>query len=257
MSHKRKPVIAGNWKMHTTLESARALAQGVRDRVGASPEVEVVVCPPFTALSAVGEVLAGSPVRLGAQTMNAHAKGAYTGEIAPDMLTDLGVTYVILGHSERRQLFGETDEAVNAKVHAAIANGLLPIVCVGETLEEREAALTDNVVIVQTQRAVANVAPERLASLVFAYEPVWAIGTGKTCEAAEANRVCALIRDTLARASSYETAQQVRVLYGGSVKPETIRGQMNESDIDGALVGGASLDAASFAAIVDFDRATT
>ncbi|HEY9723416.1 MAG TPA: triose-phosphate isomerase [Oscillatoriaceae cyanobacterium] len=256
MSTKRKPVIAGNWKMHTTLGTASALAEGVRDRIGA-PDVEVVICPPFTALSTVGQVVANSPVRLGAQNMNAHAKGAFTGEIAPDMLTDLGVTYVILGHSERRQLFGETDELVNAKVHAAIANGLVPIICVGETLEEREAAITDTVVIGQTQRALIGVAPERFAALIFAYEPVWAIGTGKTCDASEANRVCALIRDTLAKLSSYEAAEQARVLYGGSVKPETIRAQMAESDIDGALVGGASLEAASFAAIVAFDRTAT
>ncbi len=249
----RRPVIAGNWKMHKTVAEARDLAKGLVDKLGsASGGPEVVLCPPFTALAAVGEVIKGSGLKLGAQNMNWHAKGAFTGEIAPSMLVDLGVTHVILGHSERRQLFGETDENVNRKVEAAIAVGLVPIVCVGETLEEREAALTDNVVIVQVQRALQGIPAAEVAKMVFAYEPVWAIGTGKTCDSPEANRVCGLVRDTIGRMTDDATAQAVRVQYGGSVKPDTIAEQMAQSDIDGALVGGASLEADSFAAIANF-----
>jgi triosephosphate isomerase len=203
-------------------------------------------------LSVVSAAIAGSPVKLGAQNMNWHAKGAFTGEIAPSMLTDVGCTYVILGHSERRALFGETDEMVNRKVKAALENGLVPIICVGETLEEREAGLTDTVVIGQTQRALEGLDTGAFAGLVFAYEPVWAIGTGKTCDSPEANRVCGQIRQTVAKLADAAAADAVRVLYGGSVKPDTITEQMSQSDIDGALVGGASLEVDSFAAIVNF-----
>ena len=252
MSHSRRPVIAGNWKMHKTLDESRALAQALKAKVGTDPLPEVVVCPPFTALAAVTGELVGSPIKVGGQTMDWHAKGAFTGEIAPGMLTDLGVTHVLLGHSERRQFFGETDEGVRAKVEAALSNGLVPIICVGETLEEREAALTDNVVIVQVQRALHGLAPDGLSGVIFAYEPVWAIGTGKVCDAAEANRVCGLVRDTVARMTNSDLADAVRVLYGGSVKADTIAEQMAQSDIDGALVGGASLEADSFAAIVNY-----
>ena len=249
----RRPVIAGNWKMHKTVAEARALAKGLVDKLGgASGGPEVVLCPPFTALAAVAEVIEGSGLKLGAQNMSWHPKGAFTGEIAPGMLVDLGVTHVILGHSERRQLFGETDENVNRKVEAALATGLVPIVCVGETLEEREAALTDNVVIVQVQRALQGIEAPHVARLVFAYEPVWAIGTGKTCDSAEANRVCGLVRDTIGRMTDDATAQAVRVQYGGSVKPDSIAEQMAQSDIDGALVGGASLEVDSFAAIANY-----
>ncbi|MNS60771.1 Triosephosphate isomerase [compost metagenome] len=248
----RKPVIAGNWKMHKTLAESRAFADGLKAKLGGMVGPEVVVCPPYTSLAAVAEAFAGSPVKVGAQNMNWHAKGAFTGEVAPGMLTELGCTYVILGHSERRQLFGETDEAVNRKVDAALANGLVPIICVGETLEEREAGLTDTVVVGQTQRAVEGLDPAKLAGLVYAYEPVWAIGTGKTCESPEANRVCRAIRDTVARLGGEAAGQAVRVLYGGSVKPDTIAEQMSQSDIDGALVGGASLEVDSFAALVNY-----
>ena len=250
----RRPVIAGNWKMHKTVGEARDLAKGLVAKLGnASSGPEVVLCPPFTALAAVAEAIQGSGLKLGAQNMNWHAKGAFTGEIAPNMLVDLGVTHVIIGHSERRQLFGETDENVNRKVEAALAAGLVPIVCVGETLEEREAALTDNVVIVQVQRALQNVAAADVAKAIFAYEPVWAIGTGKTCDSPEANRVCGLVRDTIARMTDAATAEAVRVQYGGSVKPDTIAEQMTHPHIDGALVGGASLEVDSFAAIANYD----
>ena len=252
MSQTRKPVIAGNWKMHKTLDESLTFAEGLVGKLGNEVGPEVVVCPPFTALSVVAAAIGGSPVQLGAQNMSWHAKGAFTGEIAPNMLTDVGCAYVILGHSERRQLFGETDESVNRKVEAALANGLVPIVCVGETLEEREANLTDTVVVGQLQGALSGVPAEKMGGLIFAYEPVWAIGTGKTCDSAEANRVCKLIRDTVAKLAGQAAADQVRVLYGGSVKPETIAEQMVQSDIDGALVGGASLEVDSFAAIVNY-----
>ena len=252
----RRPVIAGNWKMHKTTGEARALAQALVDQLGTAGDAgpEVVLCPPFTALATVGEVLRGSSLRLGAQTMDWHDHGAFTGEISPGMLVDLGVTHVILGHSERRQLFGETDEGVARKLEAALAHGLVPIVCVGETLAEREGGLTDNVVIVQVQRALSGRTPEQVARVVFAYEPVWAIGTGKTCDAAEADRVCGVVRDTVGRMTDEATASAVRVQYGGSVKPDTIAEQMARPHIDGALVGGASLGAASFTAIARFDR---
>lgn len=254
MSTQRRPLMAGNWKMHKTLAEARALAQGLRDAVDGAG-CDVVLCPPFTALATVGEVLKGSSLQLGGQTMSWHDKGAFTGEISPPMLLDVGATHVILGHSERRQLFGETDHMVRQKVEAALTHGLTPIICVGETLEEREGQLTDNVVIVQAMRALHGLASAQIARVVFAYEPVWAIGTGKTCDADEANRVCGLIRDTVARQAGDEAAHGVRVLYGGSVKPETIADQMTRPHVDGALVGGASLEIDSFARIVKFQEA--
>lgn len=255
MDAKRRPLMAGNWKMHKNVAEARALARGLRERLGSQPGAEVVVCPPFTALLAVHEELKGSPIGLGGQTMSWHEKGAFTGEVAPPMLVDVGCTYVILGHSERRQLYGETDHAVRQKVEAALTHKLTPIVCVGETLEEREGMLTDNVVIVQAMRALHRLEPQQVEHLVFAYEPVWAIGTGKTCDADEADRVCGLIRDTVARQAGPDVAARVRVLYGGSVKPETIADQMARPNVDGALVGGASLEVDSFARIVEFEKA--
>jgi triosephosphate isomerase len=255
MSFVRKPVIAGNWKMHKTAAEGRALAGELLERLGTAPlDAEVILCPPFTALEAVGNAIRGSALKLGAQNMHWQTHGAYTGEIAPAMLLELGVSHVILGHSERRQYFGERDESIARKVEAALNAGLTPIICVGETLEEREGGLTDNVVIVQVQRCLHGRTPAEVAKVIFAYEPVWAIGTGKTCEAAEANRVCGVIRDTLGRMTDTETAQAVPIQYGGSVKADTISEQMTYGDIDGALVGGASLDAASFAAIARLGR---
>lgn len=253
MSNARRPVIAGNWKMHKTVAEARAFAEGLKVRIG-SLSTEVVVCPPFTALAAMKEALYGTDIKLGAQTMDWHEKGAFTGEISAAMLVEIGVTHVIIGHSERRQYFNETDESVNRKVVAALAAGLVPIVCVGESLAEREGGLTDNVVIVQVQRALQSVKPADVAGLIFAYEPVWAIGTGKTCDTPEANRVCGLVRDTIARMTDATTADAVRVQYGGSVKADTIVDQMAQSDIDGALVGGAALDVESFAQIAGFGQ---
>ncbi|MBI6545142.1 MAG: triose-phosphate isomerase [Cyanobacteria bacterium NC_groundwater_1444_Ag_S-0.65um_54_12] len=249
----RKPIIAGNWKMYKTISEARdfarALAIAVRNVMG----LEVVLCPPFTTLFALREELAGTAVQLGGQNCYFYDEGAFTGEVSPRMLRDAGCTYVVLGHSERRQHFAETDGSVNKKVHAALAHGLTPIICVGEKAEEREVQLTDNVVIVQVQRALLNLEPLAASQVCFAYEPIWAIGTGKTCDSREANRVCAIIRETMTRQVGPGAADDVRILYGGSVKPDTIAGKMAQPHIDGALVGGASLDPHSFAQIVEFN----
>jgi triosephosphate isomerase len=252
---QRTPVIAGNWKMFKTIEDARAFAASLDPAAKDSTDPEVVICPPFTALNALKEAFSGTRVQLGGQNMHWMDEGAYTGEISPVMLRDAGATHVIIGHSERREYFHETDGTVNRKVAAALQWQLTPIVCVGETLEDREVQLTDNVIIVQTQRALLNITPELVATCLFAYEPVWAIGTGKTCAPEEANRVAGVIRDTIARMMGQEVADQVRILYGGSVKPETIASQMAQPHIDGALVGGASLDPKSFAAIVNYRAA--
>ncbi len=252
---KRKPVIAGNWKMFKTTQEARDFARGLSEELKRTTDPTVVICPPFTSLHVLREELGNTEVQLGAQNMHWMDEGAYTGEISPVMLRDAGATHVIIGHSERRQYFHETDGTVNRKVQAALQWQLTPIICVGETLEDREVQLTDNVIIVQTQRALLNIAPELVAQCMFAYEPVWAIGTGKTCASDEANRVCGIIRETVGKMAGPEVADAVRILYGGSVKPETIAEQMAQPHIDGALVGGASLDPKSFGAIVNFRSA--
>lgn len=246
----RTPLVAGNWKMHMTIPPARQLVAETKAALEGVAGVEVVFCPPATALCSVGEALAGTPWHLGGQTMHWEAKGAYTGEVSAEMLTDVGCRYVILGHSERRELFGETDEAVGRKVRAAFEHGLIPIVCVGERLAERQAGRADAVITQQISAAVPELATERARHLVIAYEPVWAIGTGHTATGAEANRVAGVIRGTLARTGGAGAASEVRILYGGSVKPDNIREFVGEPEIDGALVGGASLDARAFAAIV-------
>ncbi|WP_406677615.1 triose-phosphate isomerase [Moorella sp. ACPs] len=246
----RRPIIAGNWKMHNTTEKARELVTLLRPLVGAT-DVEVVVCPPFTAIAATVNAAAGSNISVGAQDLFWEDEGAYTGEVSAPMLKDLGCRYVIIGHSERRQYFGETDATVNKKLHAALRHGLVPIVCVGETLAEREAGKTLDVVRRQVQEGLKELAAEQVATLVVAYEPVWAIGTGRTATAADAQEVIAFIRETLS-AMYGEKAQATRIQYGGSVKPENIAELMAQPDIDGALVGGASLDAISFAAIVNY-----
>ncbi|OUM98624.1 MAG: triose-phosphate isomerase [Firmicutes bacterium ZCTH02-B6] len=257
----RTPLIAANWKMYkTTAEAAqygkqlleelaaRQVAVSAAER-GEPGQVAVVVCPPFTALGALGGVLAGSPVALGAQNMHWEAAGAYTGEIAATMLLDVGCRYVILGHSERRQM-GETDEQVQRKVQAAAAAGLIPIVCVGERIEERRAGETEAVVTRQVRAAFTGLGAEAAARAVIAYEPVWAIGTGEYASPEEANRVIGLIRDTLGRQLGAEVADAVRILYGGSVKPDNVGPFVAQPEIDGALVGGASLDAKAFAEII-------
>lgn len=223
-----------------------ALAKEVGRLAAAGSNAEVVVCPPFTALAAVKNALAGTPVKLGSQNMHWADQGAYTGEIAPGMLKDIGCDYAIIGHSERRQYFAETNDSVNQKTKAALKAGLIPIVCVGETLAERESGATEKVVEVQVKEGLAGLSAAQVASLVIAYEPIWAIGTGKTASSDDANAVCAFIRNTVAAVFGKESAAAVRIQYGGSVKPDNIAELMAKPDIDGALVGGASLDAATF-----------
>ncbi|MFN8615427.1 MAG: triose-phosphate isomerase [Vampirovibrionales bacterium] len=248
----RTPLIAGNWKMMKTRPQAQQFVADLAAlcKQGCNAEVEWLICPPFTALASVETSItaANLPVKLGAQTMESQPEGAYTGEISAAMLVDAGVSYVILGHSERRQYYGETNATVAAKVQAAVAAGLTPIVCVGETLEQREAGVTDAIVIQQVTEGLALLQQEK-GPLALAYEPVWAIGTGKTCEAPEANRVCGLIRETVASVLGTNVAQVTRVLYGGSVKPTNSGELFALSDIDGALIGGASLVASDFHAI--------
>jgi triosephosphate isomerase len=246
----RTPLVIGNWKMYGTQAEARPLAAAVRDGLRRPRGVEVVVCPPFTALSAVAEVLRESPVKLGAQNCHWEAAGAHTGEISPAMLVELGCQYVILGHSERRRDCGEGDELVNRKVRAALAHGLTPVLCVGETADERRQGLTFTTVEGQLRAGLAGIAADAVAGTVLAYEPVWAIGTGVTATPAQASEVHGYLRGLLSELTSKEVAQGLRVLYGGSVKPENAAELAAAPDIDGALVGGASLAAPGFVQIV-------
>lgn len=249
----RKPIIAGNWKMHKTASEAVRLAKQVKVLVSDDVRgVEVVLCPPFTALYPVGEVIRGSGIQLGAQDLFWEDEGAYTGEISPAMLKDLGCHYVIVGHSERRAYFHETDEDVRRKVEAALAKGIGAIACVGETLEERQEGKTEEVVGREVRAIVDGLELADPSLLVIAYEPIWAIGTGHTATSEEANRVAGFIRREIAGFLGEEVAQQIRIQYGGSVKPDNIASLMQEPEIDGALVGGASLDASNFAQIVKF-----
>lgn len=252
----RRPIIAANWKMHKThLEAIRDVQKlsYLLDRDD-TDRVEVVICPPFTALRAVQTLIDGDrlPYGLGAQTVHFEEKGAYTGEIAPPMLKALKCRYVIVGHSERRQLFGETDEIVNRKVRAVFAHEMVPILCVGESLEERDAGGTEEKVVGQIKRDLQSVGPEEAARIVVAYEPIWAIGTGRNAEPADAGQVIGLIRETLASLYSKDLAGSIRIQYGGSVKAGNIRDFMAHPEIDGALVGGASLDPEEFALIVKY-----
>ncbi len=246
----RTPIIAGNWKLHKTIAEAIELAKEIRQAVADIDKVEVVLCPPFTALSAVEDVITGSKIGLGAQNMYWEDQGAFTGEISPLMLKGW-CDYVILGHSERRQYFGETDEGVNKKVKAALAHHLNPIVCVGENLAQNEAGETTAFVGGQVRGAFAGLSAKEAVKVVVAYEPIWAIGTGKNAEPEDANRIIEQsIRGTIAGLYNAGVAQQIRVQYGGSVKPNNIEVFMAQPDIDGALVGGASLKADSFVALV-------
>ena len=246
----RRKIVAGNWKMNKTPTEAKALAAAIKDALGAAPcPVEVVVCPPAIDLPAVTEELKGSQIGVGAQNMHNEPKGAFTGEISAAMLLDLGVKYTILGHSERRTYFADTDATVNAKTKAALAAGLTPIVCVGETLKEREEGRTEAVVVGQVRGSLADLGAD-LAKVVIAYEPVWAIGTGLTATPAQAQEVHAIIRRTLAEMSDAATAETIRIQYGGSMKPENAAELMAQPDIDGGLIGGAALKADSFLAIV-------
>jgi triosephosphate isomerase len=248
----RKKVIAANWKMYKRPDQARAFFSEFLPLVKGHDRDEIVVCPTFLALDAAIQATKGSNVTIGAQDLHWEKEGAFTGEISALMLVDIGVTRVIIGHSERRQYFGETDDTVNLKLKSALEAGLTPIVCVGEVLEEREAGLTDDVLRRQCVRAFHKVSAKKAAKLVVAYEPVWAIGTGKTATPQIASDAHAIIRGEAGKAFGQEFADQLRILYGGSVKPENAKALMSEEEIDGALVGGASLDPKSFAAIVKY-----
>jgi triosephosphate isomerase len=253
---ERRPIIAANWKMHKThleaIQAVQKLSYLLKPEDG--ERVEIVICPPFTALRSVQTLIESDrlPYGLGAQNVHPQDKGAFTGEIAPPMLVALKVGYVIVGHSERRQLFGEDDRTVNKKAKAVVAAGMTPIVCVGETLEERDAGGTESKVEQQVRRAFEGVAPDHAGSAVIAYEPIWAIGTGRNAEPSDAGQVVQVIRATLAAAYSDSVAQSVRVQYGGSVKPGNIRDFMAHPEIDGALVGGASLEPEDLALIVKY-----
>ncbi|PFI80757.1 triose-phosphate isomerase [Bacillus cereus] len=242
----RKPIIAGNWKMNKTLSEAVSFVEEVKGQIPAASAVDAVVCSTALFLERLVAATEGTDLQVGAQNMHFEKNGAFTGEISPVALSDLKVGYVVLGHSERREMFAETDESVNKKTIAAFEHGLTPIVCCGETLEERESGKTFDLVAGQVTKALAGLTEEQVKATVIAYEPIWAIGTGKSSSSADANEVCAHIRKVVAEAVSPEAAEAVRIQYGGSVKPENIKEYMAQSDIDGALVGGASLEPASF-----------
>lgn len=247
----RRILIAGNWKMNTRAKDAVSLAKSVVAKAGKAPQVEIALCPPSVYLNVVADVVAGTPVELGAQNLYAADDGAFTGEINAGMLTDVGCRYVILGHSERRALMGETDAQVNEKLNAALAGNLIPIVCVGETLEDREAGNTEKVVETQLRGSLKGLDEVRAAGIVIAYEPVWAIGTGKTASPEQAEEVHAFIRKLLGELFTGDVASQIRIQYGGSVKPGNAKELLSQPNIDGALVGGASLKADDFAGIID------
>jgi triosephosphate isomerase len=248
----RKSMIAGNWKMVKTAAETRAFVKAFRPQVDNAKDRDIVLCAPFTALWALAEELKGSAIGVGSQNAHWEAKGAYTGEISVGMLQEIGVRYVVVGHSERRQYFGETDATVNKRTLAVLGGGLTPISCIGETLQEREANQTFNVLERQIKEGLKGLTSP--ASIVIAYEPVWAIGTGKTATPAQAQEAHAFIRKEFAKLYNDAAAQSVRILYGGSVKPDNMATLMKEPDIDGGLVGGASLEADSFAKIVLYDR---
>jgi len=249
----RKPIIAGNWKMNKTVGEARELVTALKDKVADVTDVEIVVGPTFTALMAVAEVIKGSNIKLAAQNMYWEESGAFTGEISPLMLKDVGCQYVIIGHSERRAYFSETNEMVNKRVKAAHAHSLMPIVCVGEKLEERESGIMKDVVKDHVVKGLAGLTEEQMLKTVIAYEPVWAIGTGKTATPDQAQEVHKFIRELLADIYSSSVAEAIRIQYGGSVKPTNVAELMAKPDIDGGLIGGASLDADSFTQIVKFN----
>lgn len=247
----RKQIIAGNWKMHTDLAEATILVEGIKAALaeGAATR-EVVVCPPFTGLSTVADLIEDTDIRLGAQNMYFEPKGAFTGEVSPLMLTDVGCHYVILGHSERREYFSETDELINQKIKAAFQYDLVPILCVGESLAQREANETQTFINSQLTADLAGLTAEQVSQMVIAYEPIWAIGTGKTATAEQAGEVCTAIRAKVAELFDKATADAMRIQYGGSVKGSNAQEILSQPDIDGALVGGASLKADDFMAII-------
>ncbi len=248
----RTPLIAGNWKLFKTLAEAKALVDELTPLISTVQGVEVVVAPVFTAISVVAATADKTPIKVAAQDCYWEDEGAFTGEVSPKLLKDAGCSHVIIGHSERRQYFGETDDTVNRKTKAAIRAGLTVLLCVGETLAERESGSTFKVIETQVRGGLAGIPAADLTNIVIAYEPVWAIGTGKTASVEQAQEVHAFIRSLIEQVYSASEAQALRILYGGSVKPENVKGLMSQADIDGALVGGASLKAESFAGIVRF-----
>ncbi|OPJ56434.1 triose-phosphate isomerase [Alkalithermobacter paradoxus] len=247
----RKPIIAGNWKMHKTIKEAVEFVNEVKDKIN-NTDVEAVICAPFTMLTELKKATEGTNIKLAAQNMHFEENGAFTGEVSPLMLKEIGIDYVVIGHSERRQYFNETDETVNKKTLKAIEHNIMPIVCVGETLEERETDKTKDVVKVQVEEAFKSVSSEDAKKVVIAYEPVWAIGTGKTASSKDANDVIGYIREVIKNIYSEDVSEEVRIQYGGSVKPSNVEEIMNEDDIDGALVGGASLNPADYVELVNF-----
>ncbi|WP_213951334.1 triose-phosphate isomerase [Tepidanaerobacter syntrophicus] len=248
----RKPLIAGNWKMNNTRKDTIDFLDDFLPKVR-NITSDIVICPPFTSLFTAAEKLTDTNVKLGAQNMHWEDNGAFTGEISPLMLKEVPCEYVIIGHSERRQYFAETDETVNKKIKSALKHGLLPIVCVGETLSQREEGITMAWVTSQVEKALKDISSSEVEKIVFAYEPIWAIGTGKTASSKDAEEVIKAIRGKIGELYSKNVAENIRILYGGSVKPDNIKELMNEADIDGALVGGASLDPESFYRICAFN----
>lgn len=247
----RKPIIAGNWKMNKTPEEAAQLVAELLPLVK-DAKCDVVVCPPAVCLAAVAPVIKGTNVKLGAQNVHFAPKGAFTGELSAEMLKAAGCEYVLIGHSERRQYFGETDKTVNKRTVAAVEAGLTPIICVGEMKDEREGGYTDAIVAYQTLMALTGLTNEQVANVVIAYEPVWAIGTGLTATDEQANETIGVIRKAIAGKYGEEVASKVRIQYGGSMNPGNVKGLMAQSEIDGGLIGGASLKAADFAQVVNF-----
>ena len=247
----RIPFIAGNWKMNKNIREALELVNNIKD-IANKTDVEVAVCVPFTVLTEVKKAIAGTKVKLGAQNMHWEEKGAYTGEISPSMLNEIGVDYVIIGHSERRQYFNETDETVNKKIKSALAHDIKPILCVGETLEQRESGNEKEVVKNQIVKDLKGISSEDMITIVIAYEPIWAIGTGKTASSEDANSMIGYIRSIIEETYGIDISEEVRIQYGGSVKPSNVTEIMKQPEIDGALVGGASLKAEDFIELVKF-----
>lgn len=249
----RQTIIAGNWKMYKTQAQTVEFVQELSNTLKIMGNKRIVICTSFTNLSILSRQLEDTQIKLGAQNMHNEAQGAFTGEISPLMLVEIGVEYVIIGHSERRQYFNETDESVNLKIKAAIENGLKPIICVGETLEQRELGTAKELVKLQVEKALTGLNSENLMNIIMAYEPIWAIGTGKTASSDDANEFCGLIRDTIADIFGSEIANNVHILYGGSVNPKNANELFNMEHIDGGLVGGASLKPEEFAKIINYE----
>lgn len=247
----RKKFIAGNWKMNKTVSETVTLIKELCEKIS-DPACDVAICVPYTSLSTAVEMTKNSVIEVGAQNLHFCDSGAYTGEISADMLTEIGVSYVIIGHSERREYYAETDETVNKKIKKAIEKNLIPIVCVGESLDEREKDLTFDIIKNQVVKALADISEEDLKKIVFAYEPIWAIGTGKTATSEQANEVCKYIRDCLCELYTKETADEIIILYGGSMNAKNAEELLAQSDVDGGLIGGASLKAEDFSAIISF-----